>query len=614
MSVLALITDGICFAQLTDDDRSRLASQIASDIDSLNVATLPKLDQARSNALEAIGSVERYITAHATDENRQAWLQFLDWDRLRESLSAEDASVGTIARETIDLRFRLIGTSVGLELPAFADLRDSLESVIAAILFRDPDKAIALLSRQLQTLSDRTAKLNEAPTSNDVATISTLLSVIASSGQATGTLETFRSTFSRPNIAVRIRESLVRQVVRRDVNQVTPVSECILGTRIVGSANLTGIVDASLVPSTHSAKLLITLNGNVVSNNTGYNGPVRLRTAGFGEVFLSRLTDISDSGITMDTVDVEASLHNEVRRIEHNLALVRKIARRRVAKDKPKADRIALGRFRNRLSQQFTEQTDQGGSFKLRLLDKVRPMLKRLSLQEPTHRWSSTEDVLTIDTTFRLPDQITTVVPRPEIDEADYEVAMQIHESVINNAFSPILSGRTMNESEIDRLMESAGRPRAEEKNATQDEAPPANDDPPFEIDFARLQPVVFAARGQTIRVGVRGERFAQGRRELKRALEITAIYRPQKTDDGEIRLIRDKEIEVDFPGKRPLTISQAGIKPTIKRKFDDVFPETLLTREFKVPENAVIATLRDRVFVPTFVDANDGWVSVGFR
>jgi hypothetical protein len=128
------------------------------------------------------------------------------------------------------------------------------------------------------------------------------------------------------------------------------------------------------------------------------------------------------------------------------------------------------------------------------------------------------------------------------------------------------------------------------------------------------LQPIVFEARDQTIRVGVRGSRFAQGNRELKQSMEITATYEPARTGEGKMILIRKGEVEVNFPGGKRLTVSQAGLKRTIQKKFNKLFPDTLLNRALEVPASTQVDALRGRVFWPRVVDARDGWLTIAVR
>ncbi len=609
--ILVAVVPQRLMAQLTDSDRMQLTAEIQAAAEHVDASRFPDLDISKRQIVGRIEAVDQFFTKRTTPANREAWLKYLDLQPLGRAIESEE-SPAVMAREAIALRYRLIGTAPGLELRDLQSLRRSVEALIEAIRFRDKEKSVTMIANQLTALSQRISELDDAPSSEDIATITAIIGMLESSGQAESAVASLRNTFGQPNIAVLIGEPLIQQVVHQEVNQSRPVRDCILGTRIVGHATINGVVSADLLPAVGSARVQVSMVGQVVTHSTGYNGPVRLRTVGYGDVSVSRTVDLDESGINLQPALAGAELRTEILAIEHNLRLVRKIARKRAAQQKPLADRIALAKMRRQVSEQFTSTTDQARSFTPpEKLSQIRPLLRRLSLDEPASQWESTDDTLLVNATFRRADQLSTVVSRPPIT-VPYEAAIQVHESVINNAFSPVLAGRTMTEDQLDKLLADAGRPLPSEPPSNED--PQAEPEPPFEIDFARLQPIVFEARDQTIRIGVRGTRFAQGRRELKRAMEITATYHPAKTADGQAILRRDGEVRVDFPGNNRLTVSQAGLKPTIQKKFADVFPQTLLDRTIEISSTASIEPLRGRVFHPQLVDAMNGWLTITIR
>jgi hypothetical protein len=558
--------------------------------------------------LRRVEAVRQYFTAATGPENRDAWLAYLEMDPLVEAIDT-DKSPAVVARQSIDLRYRLVGTAPGLELTALRKLRDSVEQLIEAVRFRDKERSTASLAKQFGALADRVRKLDDNPSADNLAYISALTGVLESSGQSKSLIYSLRNTFGRPNIAVLIGEPMVQTAVGRNVNQTRPVRECILGTRIIGNASLNGVVTTNLMPAVGAARINVTLVGHVVSNSIGYNGPVRLRTVGHGDVSVSRSLSVNESGITLEPAYSHAELTTEIKSIEHKLRLVRNIARKRAAEQKPKAERIAVEKMRRQVGDQFASQTRETAAVAPPdVLAKVRPVLKRLSLEAPSQLWGSTEQAIFIDATFRRRDQLASVVSRPPI-KGSFDVAVQIHESVIDNALAPVLAGRTLNESQLNDMLEKSGRPLTEPK--ADEEGEP---EPPFEIDFARLRPIIFEARNQTVRLGVRGTRFAQGSRELKRAMEITALYEPSKTTDGLAILLRKGDVDVAFPGVKRLSVSQAGLKPTIQKKFSNVFPEVLLDRPLEVPADVKLEALKGRVFHPRLVDAKDGWLTIGVR
>ena len=608
LAVLLAAIPGVARGQLSDFDRSRLAGEIEAAAQNLDPNLFPDLEESKSELLGRVESVKQYFGRATDPENRDAWLAYLDLDPLVDAIESDKSPVA-LAREAIDLRYRLIGTAPGLELTALRSLRDDVEQLVEAVRYRDKEKSIASLSKQLQSLADRVRELNNSPSADDFAAISAVTGLVESSGQAKGLIRSMRNTFNRPNVAILVGQPMVQTAVGRNVNETRPVRDCILGTRIVGDATITGVVTANLLPAVGAARVNMNLVCHVVSRSIGYNGPVRLRTVGYGDVNVSRSLTFNESGVVaLEPIYAQAALRTEIKAIEHKLRLVRKIAKKKAAEQKPKAERIGAEKMRRQVAAQFASQIDETAAVAPPdVLAEVRPVLNRLSLEEPSRIWGSTDQALFIDTTFRRHDQLASVVPRPPISEA-YDAAVQIHESVIDNAFAPVLAGRTLKENQLNELLKEAGRPVPAK---TDDEGEP---EPPFEIDFTRLRPIIFEARDQTLRLGVRGTRFAQGNRELKQAMEITAVYQPAKTNEGVALLLRQGDVDVDFPGRKRLSVSQAGLKRTIQKKFSDVFPEVVLDRPLEVPADVELEAIKGRVFHPRLVDARDGWLTITVR
>ncbi len=600
-------------AKLTEDDRTRLASQIDAAVGNLDPSRLPQLDASQADVLKKIRIAENFFRRMTSQQNSDAWLKFLELDPLADSIET-DQPANTVGREALALQYRLIGTAPGLELTVLRNLRESVIRLVAAVRFRDPQRSVEQLSKQLTTLAERIRNLDDRPAAEDAAAISAMIDILNTSGQASDVVQSLRSTFNRPNVAILIGNEMVQIAVSQNVNQTSPVNECILGTRILGNATLSGMVTANLLPSIGSARLQVSLTGTLSSSNTGYNGPVRVYTTGYGDVYASRTMSVSESGITLEPVLVNAKMHTQINSIEPKSRIgsriVRRIATKRAAEQKPQADAIADHRLRKKISAQFTSQTDEQASIEVPdFMKDARPVLKRLDLSEPLRRWGSTENLVFIDATMCRDDQMTTVVSRPTVTGV-FAAAFQIHESAVNNAATPILAGRTINEKQLAELMKQAGRELP--ANGSTDDG--EEDASPFEISFARLRPVIFEARDQTIRIGVRGTRFAQGSRELKRAMEITAIYRPEIHQDGSVVLQRVGNVDVDFPGDNRLSVSQAGLKSTMLKKFSKIFPERLLDQPLEVPDTVKLDAIRGRVFRPRVVDAMNGWLTVAVR
>lgn len=632
----------------------RIADSIDAAIDNLDEQRIPKFTDAASTVQQNLDATRQFFASKTDPSNFDAWMSFLKLDLIADAIDSGESEVD-VAREAIDLRFRLIGIDPGLELTVLRQLRSSLDPLIASVRFRDPSRSIRGIGKQME--STATALRQDArPISPAVIDeINTLLELLIAGDQVPELVATIRSYFSANNVGVLISEPIIQSAANRAVLQNRSINDCILGTRVIGAATVTGTLTGDLKPSVGSALLQLNLNGRIVSNNTGYNGPVRLRTVGYGMVAATRMATIDLTGLRLGPTSVAATLNTDVVSITPTVRfgkrIVRKIATNRVAQQKPDADRIAIEKLRQQIRQQFDDQTQTAAQYEpLGLFDRAAATLQRLSLPQPTRTIGSTETELTFDGMFRRDDQLAALTPRPPIrmnngfaavtsqangfpSESSRVatpsvvatgqpisgewIGIQIHESAINNASTPVLAGRTLSQSQIQSLIKKTNLPlpsgigaAGQSDQNSSDSADQENSN--FEIDFARVRPLVFEARDGAVRLGVRGTRFAQGTRELKRDLEIYADYIPAIAADGTMLLIRRGEGRVDFPGPaKRLSMADAGLRRTIEKRFATAFPETLLTRPIPVPETAKLPSLAGRQLRVQSIDIESGWLSV---
>ncbi len=608
--------------QVSESKRSLLLGAASAAKSQLNARLLPNRKQATEAFMRDSGATIGFFEAATSRENGANWLRYLELDPLRDAIDS-DASIGEQGRRAVALRARLIGIEPGLELRNIVQLRRSVENLIAALRFADADNSIEQIEKQIETLEETIEEMAEIPSPDDLGKVAAIVSLLHDAGQATQAVQTFRSVFGQSNAVFTINERLVQQAVNRAVNQSQPVRDCILGTRLVGMASLNGTVTADLQPSIGAALLSVSLQGQFSSSNRGYNGPVVLNTVGVGQVFATRNLLLNESGVSAQPAFVRANLSSQIQSIEHRLRIVRRIAKKKAAEQKPQADRIAVDKLRRQVGEQFIRETNESQAMApADPLAKVRPWLGRLDLVEPTRTWGSSFDTLYIQGLLSRSDQLGSPVSPPPVTGV-YDIAVQIHETLVDNAVSPLLAGRTVSESDIEPLLAMSGMTKTSNDTSTVAIDPlalererDANDEaePPFEIDFARVRPVIFEAREGRLRVGVRGTRFAQGQRELSRAMEITAEYVPAIDPSGNYLLIRDGDVGVTFPGRGRLTISQSAIKTTIQKSFAEVFPPQIADKPIIVPPDAPLDAIRGRVYRPSQIRADNGWLSVMIR
>lgn len=604
--LVALVTHGRTVdAQLNQDTRNVILEMVKTAQTELDPDQLPSLDDASKALQEEIKQVQDYFDQHTDEKNRDAWMDYLQLSALAAALG-DQGSAAELAKEAVALKDRLIGTVPGLELTVLRSLRDSVDVTINAIRFQDRERSIKLLDDQLATLGKMIETADDVPTPDQFSAISRRVDLLAAAGQASQLVAELREVFGQPNIAVRVSDDFLSQVVGRDIARTEPVSDVILGTSLTGTAVMTGAVSAKLIPSESDAQIEINLAGKVETKNDGVNGPVRLKSESEGTVSLSRVLTVNGSGIEFSDTTSDVSLTNKITDMTAKSDLALKVGKKQSVKKKPQADRIAKEKLRRRVTEQFeSEMEGMKSNASSKLLNEAKPVLQRLALSPPEQKWSSSTEQIALDVIFRSSSQLS-AVNAPSGFESDFLFAAQIHESVIENAFTVVLAGRTLDKELLNELLENAGAPKPE----TSDE----EEETSFEISFSRSRPVIFEARDGKLTVGIRGTRFAQGdRTPLNKAIEITANYEVVTGEADTPILKRVGDVDVSFPGDR-LSIREAGLKPIIQKEFSKIFPAVILDQSIKVAEDAELETLRGREFRSSEITASLGWLSIAFQ
>lgn len=615
-------------AQVPQDQREEIAATIDAVRSDLDPARLPDLEAARAELLQAAERLVEHLDATADPANRDAWLRYIDFEPLRQAI-AEDAPVPQQGRLAQDLYWRLVRNQPGIERQPVLDFREAVERFIDAALFRDAERTVEIIDRQLEQVGELLRASDGTITADESARINRHLRFINASRLAPGVVDRLRSLLGQPNVRILAGRRMVTELINRPVSRTTPSDECILGVRIVGQAHLQGAVTADLLPSEGSARLRLTLAAQFSNLGTGYARPVRLRTLGFGDVTASRVLQIGNSGVAAEPVVASVNLDSKLLGVDHHLRIVRRIAERRATEQRPLANQIAAGRLSNRVAGEFAQETDeQLSQGDLLPGGEVQETLRRLALDPPERRWGSSSDYLRLGLTVRGAHQTSTAVP-PPAPPSGQDLVVQIQESAIDNAASQVLADRTLVDSQIavfvGNLLPGSPLAPAQPIDPTEavDQAMEALTADPLKIHFAALRPIIFEATGGKIRVGIRGTRFEQGAQVLDQPLEITAVYEPARLPDGTSALVRNGEVRVDFPSGRAarrLSIQQIALRQAIEEKFRTVFPQRLLDEPLEMPSDdsdssgPAAGNGQPRSLRAQEITADQGWLTIALR
>jgi hypothetical protein len=530
----------------------------------------------------------------------QAWSKFLQLEKIKNELDKEQPDLAML----VDLHMNMKQNYLGLEYAPFVNVRDDLADVARALRYGyDPDRIVAQLGDKLQQLYDNLNEpLGDTERSYSVGLIANYLN---EAGQAPEAIAEIHQLFSKPNVQLYARESVLNRWLARPVAQPSPVNECILGTRVIGQACLSGNVSADVTPMNGGVALNLNLSATMNSDNRGYNRGVVLLSSGSSPVFASKHIVITPQGASASPAFVSTDLSTSIYSIQHRSKLVRRIATKKAAEQKAQAESIAEGRMQRKLRTGYDEQVDQQlaeANVKFATLQRdPPPELPRLGLSRPKwgiHSTSSTVHGEVIQAAaFQLSTQAACSMPKP----ATSEIVVEAHQSAIMNALDVVVGDRTIRSADLDDYARQA---TGEVPEDLQKEA----DGESWSITMATYRPVEIEFDDNLVKFRLRITRMTRGDQSLDDAALITAVYAPSYAD-GVVTLDRQGDVEINFPrasrGLRAVTL-----RSFLKGKFDAFFKEQIVTKPIDLSKSFPNAPNLD----VDSIQLDDGWVQVGMR
>lgn len=566
----------------------------------LDAERLPSLEVARAKLLVAIADLESFVSIGT--QRGDAWSEFLRLETLKEELAKDKPAVSVL----VDLEMNMRQNYLGLEYSQFLAVREGIVDVVRALKYGgDPDRTLQVLDARMEALIEKLNEPVDGADSSRRSAVGLVATYLHESQQVPWAVSQMREKFNVPNVQIYVRESFVNHMLGRPIARPSPVNECILGTRVLGRACLRGGVAVDLLPRTDGVCLVLNMSATMSSNNTGYNRGVVLHSTGTSPVLASKQVLMTPTGISSFPSTVSTSLRTQINSIDHRLRLVRRIARKKAAEQKPQADAIAEGRLRNRIRSQYDEQVDQQlGEANVRITSlqrKPRPEVLRLGIPRP--RWAvySTNDSaagnVTQAASFQLSASRPSQIERPD----DSGIVVQAHQSVAVNTLGVVLGGRTIRSADLDDFAQQfLGRV----PEGIQAEA----DGEAWSISMASFHPIELEFDQNQVTFTLRISKMTRGDQTLADPAIISATYVPS-CDQNVLTLTRQGEVSINFArisrGLRAVTL-----RSFLKAKFDDVFKQEIVTEEIDLTAQMPNAPELEI----NSIQMADGWLQVGAR
>ena len=476
------------------------------------------VQKARSELVAAMARVQTFL-AGGCPQNAANWRQYLQWRELEAQLKSESAPDGN-ALESIAQRYYV--NQKGLEVSHFLALREALTRYADALAFAATPDAKQSFEKTLAELAQHLESYAKKANPDDAIAIGKQLGWLEKYGQAKELVAAVRQQFWRPNLYVQLSEAMLKTAIETEVEEKVPVHEVILGTTMVGEAEMKGRVSLDLVPCETHAAFDIMLAGTTLSKNVGYNGPVTVYSDGVTTVDGRKRVLVDAMGISSRPARAVCQPTSTINDIAANSNLIRNIAWRKAQKTQPQAElvasEVAARKVEAKMDEEAAELLSQGSYM---FAEQFRNPLVRRGGFPKEMKINTTEDTLYITGTQTGADQLAAPNAPPQLT-GKYDLAVRFHETLVANMSQAFWGGVTLTDERLQEIIENLTGDVPEELAIGQD-------DDPWSITFAKERPIEARFEDQSFTVWIRGTRFSRGDQEVKRSLVISAKYKMEK-------------------------------------------------------------------------------------
>ena len=592
-AVLALsLPVSFAFAQADVVQAAKDAGKNFVPIAAQDVATAKAELQAAVADLDAL--LTRSLPAYDA-----GWRKFLRWEDLKSQLRAEGPDTKT-AEAVLD---KFSANAVGLETPRFARVRHALRNYLNVATAAADAKLQETYGTQVTDLAAKLESYDKTGAGDDALAINRTLGFLRRGRQAPQLADAIQQKYGKPNLIGTVSQHFLAAAIEDDIDQTQAVTDNILGTSLHGTAHMTGRTRVALQPNEQQAQFEINLTGQALSNNVGYNGPVTIYSTGATSISGRKSLYMSDLGLTDSPAAASCATNSNIYSISAKCRLIEKIAWKKAGQQQGEAELIASEHAAARVQAQMDSQASTLVANANRDYEaKLRAPLARRDGLPRSLRFRSQPDKLQMIALEQSPMQLAAPGDAPA-PKAAYDVTVQAHESAVVNYGEAILGGVTLTDERLEKIIQD------DLKAEVPDELKITPDKDPWSITFTNEVPVRAIFGDGTVSLAIRGRRFTRGDQAINEPIDISALYKIEKTEKGS-KLTRQGEVVVKFLNRERLGAPQIAFKTFLTRKFEAMFkPEIASEGIILSGQLAKAGTLRIQE-----ISTGKGWAVLGWN
>lgn len=552
---------GSTFAQTDVVQAAKDAGKSFAPIAPQEVAAAKAELQAAVTDLDAM--LKRSLPAHDA-----GWRKFLRWDDLQSQLRAEGPDTKT-ADAVLE---KFSANAVGIETPRFARVRHALRNYLQLATASADAKLQETYGTQVTELAAKLESYDKTGSGDDALAINRALGWLRRGRQAGQLVDSVQAKYGKPNLYGSVSQHFLAAGIEEDIEQDQPVNDNILGTSLYGTAHMVGRTRVEIQPNENQAQFDILLTGQANSNNVGYNGPVTIYSTGATTISGRKSLFMNDLGLTATPAAASCATASNIYAISAKCGLIEKIAWKRAGKQQGQAEQIASSHAAYRVQGQMDDRAaGLLANANKDWVEKLRNPLARRDGLPRSLRFRSQPDKIQMIALEQSPIQLG-APSDPPAPKAAYDVMVQAHESAVINYGEAILGGVTLTDERLEKIIrEELGAEVPEELKVTEDKDP-------WSITFTSEAPVRAVFGEGTVMLAIRGRRFTRGEQGINEPIEISSLYKVEKTQNGS-KLTRQGGVEVKFLQRMgQLGAQQIAFKTFLTRKFEAMFKPEIVS------------------------------------
>ena len=454
------------------------------------------------------------------------------------------------------------------------------------------------------------------------------LDFVTSLGQAPELVAAIRQQFDQPNVFVNLSSPLIEAAIDKPIDRQEVVPDNILGVSLRSDTHTVGTVTGRTVPSDEQAVLELTSSGHISSKNRGTKGPASIRSSSESDYTVTKRIAFSDEGFVAEPAEVQADLKSDIHSISKSggglgSRIVSKQGWKKAGQNKGRANAIATDHTKNRVRKRMDDEAgDSISKAHKRYEDEYRTPLIRVGGLPDHIRFSSTDDDMALEIAQAGRGQLGAQQPPPALP-AQYDAAVRVHQSAINNYAALVMGGAAASETEPDQKAEFdvalpgwMDKVMEDREDATTDETD-AGGEPfkPWSITLRRNRPLTVAFADGKVTLTIHLARLTSGEETFSR-WDVTGVFTPELKDGGVV-LHRDGDLEVlptGFdPAKGQLSSRQVALRSNLTKVLNERsaqghgFSKTIELKEWQpTGDFEKVGPLALQAF-----NSNDGWLTL---